>query len=440
MLACSSQAHELLNAAIAKSASDRFTIERSGSWTIVHRTGGLEGAVNYTGGWASPDEHVRAPLGVLWFDDTLGHFKRSPQPWFVDGVMISLPKDWMEKHRTGRAPPYDLLPPVASDVYTGRVIEPGEALLSQVHLPKREATGPQPSQYRPPTQLDAWKPKQPIVGERINPLTGEKELRAIPKSYGCDGGVDYGNLFTMRSGTPAFYDKRLESGVCNISGPRSGCTNSIIPACGVLNVPYFYEGCTCSYPLPAGLALVNMPPEHEQWASWGPGSGDNIQRVGINFGAPGDRMTEDGTLWLEYPSRGGASPDVRVSVEPETASYFYRHSIWMHEGEGWPWVAASGVEGASAVTISGLKPGQFTVRLHFAEPEESLTTRKFSVTYAEPAAIASLDIRESAGGAMRSHVREFRGVNVDTDLRISLAAIEGKTLLCGVELIRDASK
>jgi len=439
LLACSSQAHELLNAAIAKSDRDQLTIERSGSWTIVHRTGGLEGAVNYTGGWASPDEHVRAPLGVLWFDDTLGHFKRSPQPWFVDGVMISLPKDWMEKHRTGRAPPYDLLPPVASDVYTGRVIEPGEALLSQVHLPKREAAGPQPSQYRPPTQLDAWKPKQPIIGERINPLTGEKEPRAIPKSYGCDGGVDYGNLFTMRSGTPAFYDKRIESGVCNISGPRSGCTNSIIPACGVLNVPYFYEGCTCSYPLPAGLVLVNMPPEHEQWASWGSGSGDNIRRVGINFGAPGDRMTEDGTLWLEYPSRGGASPDVRVAVEPETASYFYRHSVWMHEGEGWPWVAASGVEGASAVTISGLKPGQFTVRLHFAEPDESLTTRKFSVTYAEQAAVASLDIRESAGGAMRSVVREFRGVNVNTDLRISLAAIEGKTLLCGVELIRDAS-
>lgn len=439
LLACSSQAHELLNAAIVKSDRDQLTIERSGSWTIVHRTGGLEGAVNYTGGWASPDEHVRAPLGVLWFDDTLGHFKRSPQPWFVDGVMISLPKDWMEKHRTGRAPPYDLLPPVASDVYTGRVIEPGEALLSQVHLPKREAAGPQPSQYRPPTQLDAWKPKQPIVGERINPLTGETEPRAIPKSYGCDGGVDYGNLFTMRSGTPAFYDKRIESGVCNISGPRSGCTNSIIPACGVLNVPYFYEGCTCSYPLPAGLVLVNMPPEHEQWASWGSGSGDNIRRVGINFGAPGDRMTEDGTLWLEYPSRGGASPDVRVAVEPETASYFYRHSVWMHEGEGWPWVAASGVEGASAVTISGLKPGQFTVRLHFAEPDESLTTRRFSVTYAEQTAIASLDIRESAGGAMRSVVRELRGVNVDTDLRISLAAIEGKTLLCGVELIRDVS-
>ncbi|MEO8498512.1 MAG: hypothetical protein ABI614_25900, partial [Planctomycetota bacterium] len=434
MLACSADSHQSL---VAATDQNGFAIERRDAWTVLIRNGGLEGAVNYTGGWASPDEHVSAPLGVLWFDDTLGHFKRSPQPWFVDGVMISLPKDWMEKHRTGRKPPYDLLPPVVSDVYTGRVIEPGEAMLSQVKLPEREVTDPQPSQYRPPTQLDAWKPKQPIVGERINPLTGEKEPRAIPKSYGCDGGVDYGNLFTMRSGTPAFYDKRVESGVCNISGPRSGCTNSIIPACGVLNVPYFYEGCTCSYPLPAGLALVNMPAQHEQWASWGPGSGENIQRVGINFGAPGDRMTPEGTLWLEHPSRGGASPDVRVSVQPDTATYFYQHSVWMRGGEGWPWVAASGVEGASAITISGLRPGRFTVRLHFAELDEKLLPREFSVTVGEQQAIANLDVGESAGGAMRSIVQELREVQAGTDLRIALTTIEGKTLLSGIELIRE---
>ena len=437
ILACSANAHESLVATTGAANREQFTVERRGVYSVVHRNGGLEGSVNYTGGWSSPDEHVRAPLGVLWFDDELGHFKRSPQPWFVDGVMISLPKDWMEKHRTGRKPPYDLLPPVVSDVYTGRVIEPGEAMLSQVRLPERVEDGPQPSQYRPPTQLDAWKPKQPIIGERINPLTGEKEARTIPKSYGCDGGVDYGNFFTMRSGTPAFYDKRLESGVCNISGPRSGCTNSIIPACGILNVPYFYEGCTCSYPLPAGLALVNMPPEHEQWASWGPGSGENIERVGINFGAPGDRMTDEGTLWLEYPSRGGASPDVKVSVEPDTVEYFYRHSVWMRNGDGWPWVAASGVEGARTISISGLRSGEFTVRLHVAEPDGRSKRRRFTIKVDGAEAYTDITMSGTAGGDMRSTVSEFRKVKVDSELRILLTPGEGKTLLCGIELTRE---
>jgi len=85
-------------------------------------------------------------------------------------------------------------------------------------------------------------------------MTGQKEPRVIPKTYGCDGGVDYGMFYTLRAGTAAFYDKTLESGTVFISGPRSGCTNSIIPSGGLLNVPYFYEGCTCSYPLPTALS------------------------------------------------------------------------------------------------------------------------------------------------------------------------------------------
>ena len=273
-----------------------FTIRPLDALTVVERSS-LPGASNYSGDWSSPDALVKAPLGVLWYSDALGHFKRSPQPWFVDGLMISYPKEWMEKHTDQRRPPYDLAPPVYSDAYTGRVLTEDDALTDRSDLPQRDRAQKQPSQYRPPHQKDDWRPEQPSVGMRVNPLTGLKEPRAIPKSYGCDGGNDYGNLYTMRSGTPAFYDKRLESGVCSISGPRSGCTNSIIPACGLLNAPYFYEGCTCSYPLPLGLSLVSMPASHEQWASWGEGRAENIVRLGLNLGAPGDRMTEEGTLW-----------------------------------------------------------------------------------------------------------------------------------------------
>ena len=69
-----------------------FSQESSGGVAIFTRQS-LPGSTNYTGGWGeSPDALVRAPLGVLWFDDTLGHFKRSPQPSFVDGVMISADK------------------------------------------------------------------------------------------------------------------------------------------------------------------------------------------------------------------------------------------------------------------------------------------------------------------------------------------------------------
>ena len=416
--------------------ADWLTVEREKGMTIVRREKGLPGAANYTGGWVSAEDRVRAPLGVLWFDDSLGHFKRSPQPMFVNGLMISYPKDWMAHHREAVKPPYALLPPVLSDVYTGRVLSDAEQLQQLANLPGRDIAAAQPNQYRPPYQTDDWNPKKPVPGERVNPLTGEKEPRSFPKSYGCDGGVDYGHLYTMRSGTAAFYDKRVESGTCHISGPRSGCTNSVIPACGLLNVPYFYEGCTCSYPLPCGLALVNMPEKYEQWAVWGQGKADNIKRVGVNFGAPGDRMTESGTLWLDYPSRGGPSPDVRVAVEPPTATYYYRHSLWLKGGAGWPWVAASGVAGATSVTISGLRTGEFTVRLFFADPScEKAGERVFDIALNGRTQVEGYDVVKEAEGCMRSTTLEFKAVPVEGSLQISFVPRAGQAIVSGVEVV-----
>jgi len=241
-----------------------FIQQADGDQIIFTRTS-LPGSTNYTGDWKeSADQLVRAPVGVLWFDDTLGHFKRSPQPRFVDGVMISADKKWLDSStRAGKAD-YRLQAPIYSDVYTGRILKKDEIPLLSSSLSEFDLETVQPSQYRPPLQKDDWKPEQPKSGTRKNPLTGVEEPRVFPKSYGCDGGFDYGDLYSMRSGTAAFYDKRLESGTINLSGPRSGCTNSIIPANGVLNVPYFFEGCTCSYPLPTALALVSMPKTHEQ--------------------------------------------------------------------------------------------------------------------------------------------------------------------------------
>jgi len=292
--------------------------------------------------------------------------------------------------------------------------------------------GPQPSQYRPATQKDAWKPEPPLAGRRIDPLTGRDEPRAFPKSYGCDGGVDYGVLYTMRSGTAAVYDKGLESGTLSISGPRSGCTNSVIPAAGVLNVPYFYEGCTCSYPLPSALALVAMPETHEQWTIWGAWEPAAIRRVGLNFGAPGDRRTRDGTLWLDHPSVGGPSPAVDVRIEGDAKPY-YRHSVWYRGGDGWPWVQASGIESARSVRVAGLVDAEFTVRLFFCASDDS--ERRFDVAVDGATIASDFAPLERAGGAMRGVVVETRARSSDGAIRVDLEARAGTTILSGLELI-----
>ena len=413
---------------------------------IITREGALEGSTNYKGDFqTSPDELVKAPFGVLWFDDTLGHFKRSPQPKFVDGVMVSTDKTWLDASTRKGKLDYKLQPSVFSDVYTGRMLDAAEVPASSRSVAHTavDLEKVQQNQYRPATQKDDWKPGAPVAGTRVNPLTGDYEPRAFPKSYGCDGGFDYGHLYTMRSGTAAFYDKRLDSGTIHISGPRSGCTSSVIPANGVLNVPYFYEGCSCSYPLPMALSLVSLPPSFEQWAAWGSVAASNlagkIERIGLNFGAPGDRRTDDGTLWLAHPAVGGPSPKVEVRTEPAAPEYFYRHSVCIEGGEGWPWVGASGVKGLQRVSVSGLKPGSYTVRLVFTEPDGSakLGGRKFAVRLQNQTVSESLDVLAETGGPMRVLTKQISKVAVtDGTLTVQLDAQAGATLLNGLELIR----
>jgi hypothetical protein len=407
----------------------------------LRREGALPGSSQYEGDFSSSnDALVRFPLGVLWFDDSLAHFKRSPQPVFDRGTMISRPKNWdVPRHEGNNKIDYPLLAPVLSDIYTGRILEESERQGLRMRLEPSSPESLEPSQYRLPGQAFSTKPGPVLVGQRINPLTGESEPRAIPKTYGCDGGVDYGNLFTLRSGTAAYYDKTVESGTVFLSGPRSGCTNSLIPTGGLLNVPYYYDGCTCSYPLPSAMSLVAMPESHEQWSSWGeseiePGK---IQRIGINFGAPGDRMTRDGTLWLDYPSIGGPSPKVNIEVTPGTR-FRYQHSMWMRTPGAAPWVHASVAENLERCVIKDLKPGKYVVRLYFLEPELTGSNPRLQDIRLQGEIVAEkFNVMTESGGVMKGTVKEFSNIEVMNEMRLELSALQGNTVISGVELIRN---
>lgn len=423
----------------------RFLAAELNGNVLIRRIGALPGTADYRGGYAHcEDALVRFPLGVLWFDDTLAHFKRSPQPLFKNGVMVSRPKDWHAPRIKGNwSVDYPLMRPVLSDIYTGRIFDESEETALRKSLPPLDLKTPQQSYYHAPDQKTALLPNPPdpiLAGERVNPLTGLKEPRVFPKTYGCDGGVDYGMFYTLRSGTAAFYDKTLESGTVFISGPRSGCTNSIIPSGGLLNVPYFYEGCTCSYPLPTALSMVAMPETHEQWSSWGdePVKPASIERIGLNFGAPGDRKTRDGTLWLDYPSIGGPSPQIKIVTKPENPTFHYRHSNWMKGNEAWPWVAASAVEGLEEITLHDLKPGQYTVKLYFAELDDVVPgNRVQTVKVQGKTVLTNFDIRSKSKTPMTVIVEEVPNVIIAGTLTVTLNATRDKSLISGIEVIRN---
>lgn len=422
-------------------------------YTCIVRKGAIAGSVNYMADWAQVDHPlIRVPLGNIWYDDQVRLFKRSNQPMIIDGVMISYGKDYMAGPSTRKGNPlkdrnatdFRLTAPIFSDVYTGRILQPDEATELRGKYEKYDAETVQ-------RYFDLAEGRQPYgsvtnyCGSRKNPMTGESEPRVFPKTYGCDGGYNYGDIVTMRSGTGAFYDIKTESGTVFVSGPRSGCTSSIIPANGVLNLPVFTEGCVCAYPLPAGTALAARPQSDEQWAVWGevPFSVLNgkVQRVGINFGAPGDRVTQDGTLWLDYPAVGGPSPELQIELKPATPEYYYRHSLWMKGGHGWPWVAASGVKGLDEIRVKGLKKGNYIVRLTFAEPDQDIKAggRVFGIKIQDQVIDASFDPVSRAGGCMRA-ITLNTGKAIETSdgvLAITLTSQKGQTIISGIEIVEE---
>ncbi len=274
---------------------------------------------------------------------------------------------------------------------------------------------------------------------RVHPLTGLPVPWEWQRAYGCNTAIASEALLTFRSGAAGFYDLLGDGGTGNLGGFKSGCTSNLVVADGVLNAPDYTRTCTCSYQNQTSLALVHDPEvELWTWADLELGE-ERIVRLGLNLGAPGDRM-EDGTLWLEYPYEGGPSPQVQMTTEPEEPRFFRRHTTSV-TGE-LPWVGASGAEGLTRLTVrlaaEGDAPRPYTVTLHFMEPGGLAPgERVFDVTLQDVPVLRGFDIAREAGGAERVISRTFEGIMVGEELSIGLVPGPGShpPVLCGVEAI-----
>jgi outer membrane protein assembly factor BamB len=310
--------------------------------------------------------------------------------------------------------------------------------------------------------------------ERKHPMTGETIPWTWIRFYGCNTAIASENLLTFRSASGAFADLTAGQGTANIGGFRSGCTSNLIIADGVLNAPDYTRTCTCSYQNQASLALIHMP-EASYWTFdyyLKPSEPTPVKQVGINFGAPGNRYTEDGTLWLEFPSIGGPSPDIPIRAKYENPKWF-RYNIQQVEGK-LNWVGASGVTGLREVAVRMfIQPGEnssrvnafdknigkiptwpeeqikgafeqsrpYTVRLFFAETEEGMKGRRlFNISIQDQQVLEALDIFKEANGINQTIMKEFNRINVKDDLRIALspsADSQAEPLLCGIEIIAE---
>lgn len=269
-----------------------------------------------------------------------------------------------------------------------------------------------------------------------NPLTGKMEPWQFTKAgHHCNYAIANEHLMTFRAASAGFCE--LDStNTSRLNGFRSGCRNSLIPANGVMNAPNMAHGCVCSYNLFTSLALVHVP-EAEQWAySTIKAPSTSLERVGINFGAPGDRLAANGTLWLDYPNVGGSSPKVNVKVSGRNLQYSHRLAEQM-KGEGLRWVASSSVEGVSSVTLSlPASMKQCKVRLYFAEWEkEQVGQRVFDVKLGNQVVIEDFDVFKEAKGARRVLMKEIESMNVSRSLTLTFITKKDRPILSGIEII-----
>jgi len=90
------------------------------------------------------------------------------------------------------------------------------------------------------------------------------DSKQLFKRGGCNYAVGNKNLIFLRDNCAAYVDIN-EQKQYDLRNLRSGCSNSLVAADGLLNVPCFSVGCVCNYPIQTSFSMLHMA-EVEKWA------------------------------------------------------------------------------------------------------------------------------------------------------------------------------
>lgn len=102
-------------------------------------------------------------------------------------------------------------------------------------------------------------------GNRYDVVTGELlSKQPLFRRGACNYTVGSDAMLFLRYKSAAYVD--LEKGQqFSLRAVRSGCSNSLVAAGGLLNVPDFATGCVCNYPVQTSFSMVTMP-ETGKWS------------------------------------------------------------------------------------------------------------------------------------------------------------------------------
>ncbi len=287
---------------------------------------------------------------------------------------------------------------------------------------------------------------------RQNPVTGAEEPWQFARpGHHCGCPVGSVNALFFRSYYIGYYDLINDGGTVHFSSQRPGCWVNFIPGNGLLSVPEASSGCMCPF---ANLSTVVFEPSGEDraWTKFSlDGATTPVRDLCLNLGGPGDRKDADGKLWLGYPRPGGSLVlPLKVEIAQYAGGGSFRSGLDYSpvDGSKDPWLYVSGYRGLRRVAVPVMAAGEgsaaYTVRLHFAEMEDSVPVeRTFGIRIQGQDVATDFAPAVAAGGPRRAVVREFAGIEATEGIQVELVAandrpsVEQAPILQGIEIVRE---
>ncbi len=290
--------------------------------------------------------------------------------------------------------------------------------------------------------LHTGKPKT-----RPHPLTDEEsEWRFSRPGHHCGVITATPNTMFFRSGFIGYYDLYNDSGTRHFAGQRLGCWVNAIPGNGLVMIPEASAGCVCQFSI-ASTVVMEPKAENKSWGIFSAvGPTTPVKRMGINFGAPGDRKDEAGREWFGYPRPTAVERlefvfNLNQQLAPGGGWYSRNQESTRIEQTETPWLYTSGARGLSRFELPLLgaddSEANYTVKLHFAALETD-RPGSFDVRLQGKTVATAVDI-QGESGTNRATIKEFSDVTVDRNLLVELVPTDAETLptLAALEVLRQ---
>ena len=286
--------------------------------------------------------------------------------------------------------------------------------------------------------LHTGKPKT-----RPHPLTGQESTwRFSRPGHHCGVITATPNMMFFRSGFIGYYDLYQDSGTRHFAGQRLGCWINAIPGNGLVMIPEASAGCVCQFSI-ASTVVMEPKSENKSWGIFSAvGPTTPVKRIGINFGAPGDRKDISGNEWIGYPRPSTrARLEFVIDVKPSLASgggWYSRNAESVTiGGTDKPWLYASGARGLKRFEIPLLgkddKPAKYSVRFHMANIDTEKVQQCQIKLQGSPVG-GSIQIEQDTAPTIKT----FTGIEVKDKLLVDIESLSSElTTVSAIEVIRE---